>query len=118
VQPARSQPSRVPTQAALAAAARPDKVTIADACAPRALPRTGGLDGKLQDGALIMLDTAVCRVDSSREELALALLDAEHARAYMNRHERSTLARWTISCPRSSAPVDRCGDSSSACWTA
>jgi hypothetical protein len=77
----------VPAQAAFAAALRPDEVTIADPCAPRALPRTGGTDGLLQDGALVLLDAAACRFGSSREKLALALIDPERARAYANRHK-------------------------------
>ena len=42
---------------------------------PRDLPRTGGIDGALQDAALLALDRAACRFGSSREELALALVD-------------------------------------------
>jgi hypothetical protein len=58
----------------------PEPVTIADPCHPRALPHTGGIDGALQDVALGALDRAACRYGSSREELALALVDS-HARA-------------------------------------
>jgi predicted MFS family arabinose efflux permease len=60
----------------------PDPVVIADPCKPRDLPDTGGLGGFLQDQALAALDRAACRFGSSREELALALADKEHARAY------------------------------------
>jgi hypothetical protein len=60
----------------------PDPVVIADPCEPRAMPKTGGLDGFVQDQALSALDRAACRFGSSREELALALADEDEARAY------------------------------------
>ena len=53
----------------------PEPVQIADPCDPRDLPSTGGLQGALQDAALLALDRAACRFGSSREELALALVD-------------------------------------------
>jgi Major Facilitator Superfamily len=53
----------------------PEPVQIADPCRPRDLPATGGLGGALQDAALRALDRAACRFGSSREELALALVD-------------------------------------------
>jgi hypothetical protein len=40
----------------------------------------------IQDQALAALDRAACRFGSSREELALALADREHARAYEREH--------------------------------
>ena len=46
------------------------------------MPDTGGIDGFVQDQALAALDRAACRFGSSREELALALADEDHARAY------------------------------------
>ena len=55
----------------------PEPVQIADPCDPRDLPSTGGLGGALQDAALLALDRAACRFGSSREELALALVDDE-----------------------------------------
>jgi hypothetical protein len=58
----------------------PEPVRIADPCLPRELPSTGGFEGALQDAALVALDRAACRFGSSREELALALVD-EEARA-------------------------------------
>jgi Major Facilitator Superfamily len=58
----------------------PEPVTIANPCRPRTLPHTGGIDGALQDVALGALDRAACRYGSSREELALALVD-DDARA-------------------------------------
>jgi Major Facilitator Superfamily len=75
---------------ALHAIARPQlapaPVTIADPCAPRDLPGTGGIDGFLQDAALRALDRAACRFGSSREELALALADEDEARAFERAH--------------------------------
>ncbi len=53
----------------------PEPVRIADPCRPRELPRTGGISGAIQDAALVALDRAACRFGSSREELALALVD-------------------------------------------
>jgi hypothetical protein len=61
-------------------------VIIADPCEPRALPATGGLDGFVQDVALVALDRAACRHGASREELALALADEEAARSYRREH--------------------------------
>ena len=60
----------------------PAPVAIADPCAERELPGTGGVDGFVQDAALIALDRAACRFGSSREELALALADEDYARAF------------------------------------
>jgi hypothetical protein len=60
----------------------PDPVVIADPCKPRAMPKTGGIDGFVQDQALAALDRAACRFGSSREALALALADKDEARAY------------------------------------
>ena len=71
---------------ALHAVARPEiapaAVAIADPCAQRELPGTGGIAGFVQDAALAALDRAACRFGSSREELALALADEDEARAY------------------------------------
>ena len=64
----------------------PERVEIADPCAPRELPGTGGIEGFLQDAALEALDDAACRFGSSREELALALADPAEARAYEREH--------------------------------
>jgi hypothetical protein len=55
----------------------PEPVVLADPCAPRELPSTGGVQGAIQDAALVALDRAACRYGSSREELALALVDAD-----------------------------------------
>jgi hypothetical protein len=55
----------------------PEPVTLADPCQRRALPSTGGIEGAIQDVALVALDRAACRFGSSREELALALVDAD-----------------------------------------
>jgi hypothetical protein len=55
----------------------PEPVVLADPCHQRELPSTGGLEGAIQDAALVALDRAACRFGSSREELALALVDAD-----------------------------------------
>jgi hypothetical protein len=60
----------------------PEPVRIADPCQPRDLPSTGGLEGALQDAALVALDRAACRFGSSREELALALVDDDAREDY------------------------------------
>jgi hypothetical protein len=64
----------------------PAPVTIANPCLDRDLPRTGGIDGFVQDAALVALDRAACRFGSTREELALALADEEDARAFRRAH--------------------------------
>jgi Major Facilitator Superfamily len=78
---------------ALAGAARvarpelaPEPVVIADPCRPRDLPHTGGVSGALQDAALVALDRAACRFGSSREELALALVDDRARAEYEREH--------------------------------
>jgi hypothetical protein len=76
----------IPAQAAIAAATKPDTVTIADPCKDRPGPDVGGLEGLLQRGALALLDEAACRLGSSREELALALVDDKRARAFKKKH--------------------------------
>ncbi|MGH2946455.1 MAG: hypothetical protein ACRDPC_09400, partial [Solirubrobacteraceae bacterium] len=64
----------------------PEPVRIADPCERRALPETGGIEGALQDAALVALDRAACRFGSSREELAVALVDAGARAAYEREH--------------------------------
>lgn len=64
----------------------PAPVRLADPCRPRALPHTGGLGGVAQDATLTALDRAACRWGSSREELALALVDDDDAAAYRREH--------------------------------
>jgi len=64
----------------------PEPVKIADPCDPRKLPHTGGIDGALQDAALSALDRAACRYGSSREELALALVDDDARAAYQREY--------------------------------
>jgi len=49
----------------------------------------------VQDGALALLDEAACHLGSSREELALALVDKRQARAYANKHEVIHVRRAT-----------------------
>jgi hypothetical protein len=64
----------------------PPTVALRDPCKPRALPRTGGLTGILQDQALKLLDRAACRVGSTREELVLALADKRRAADFERRY--------------------------------
>jgi predicted MFS family arabinose efflux permease len=65
----------VPAQAAVAGAAKPDPVVIADPCEQRSAPNAGGADEPLQGGALALLDDAACALGMSRERLALDILD-------------------------------------------
>ena len=67
-------------------ALEPEPVVIADPCQDRELPQTGGLEGAVQDAALVALDRAACRFGSSREELALALVDADARAEYERDH--------------------------------
>jgi hypothetical protein len=67
---------------AIALAVRPDPVTLADPCASRELPDTGGITGFAQDTTLRGLDLAACRFGSTREELVLALANPDDAAAY------------------------------------
>ena len=67
-------------------ALEPEPVVIADPCQDRELPQTGGLEGAVQDAALVALDRAACRFGSSREELALALVDADARADYERDH--------------------------------
>jgi Major Facilitator Superfamily len=76
----------IPAQAGIAAATKPDAVVIADPCKGRPSPDVGGFEGLLQGGALALLDATACRLGSSREELALALVDEEQARAFKKKH--------------------------------
>jgi MFS family permease len=64
----------------------PEPVAIANPCRPRDLPSTGGIDGAIQDVALTALDRAACRYGSSREELALALVDESAREAYQREY--------------------------------
>ncbi|HET6547534.1 MAG TPA: MFS transporter [Solirubrobacter sp.] len=61
---------------------RPPDVTFADPCRERAIPDSGGLGGFLQGEVLRTLDSAACKLGSTREELALALFDPERARKF------------------------------------
>jgi MFS family permease len=67
-------------------AARPEAVVLANPCAERRLPDSGGPIGFLQDAALAAVDVVACRVGSSREELVLALVDDNAARRYEGRY--------------------------------
>jgi MFS family permease len=73
-------------QAVLAVRAEPEPVAIADPCEDRELPGTGGISGVVQDVALAGLDRAACEFGSSREELAIALVDDDAAATYEEEH--------------------------------
>ncbi len=72
--------------ALIANSARPESVELANPCEDRELPSTGGVTGFAQDAALVAADVIACRVGSSREELVLALADADAARDYEKRY--------------------------------
>lgn len=74
------------TQAGVASSDAPDDVVIADPCKERKLPDTGGLDGWLQDRVLKYLDEKACDLGSSREELALAVVDADESAEYERKY--------------------------------
>ena len=59
---------------------------VADPCEPRELPSTGGIGGIAQDAGLAGLDRAACEFGSSREELAIALVDDAAAEEYESEH--------------------------------
>jgi hypothetical protein len=48
-------------------------VVIANPCLPRSLPALGGIDGTVQQVVLGGLDGAACRLQTSREQLVLAI---------------------------------------------
>jgi hypothetical protein len=73
-------------QAILTTSLGPERVAIADPCGERELPNTGGIDGLAQDVALGGLDRAACEFGSSREELAIALVDDDAAAEYEREH--------------------------------
>ena len=65
---------------------RPPQVVIENPCEDRDTPGTGGITGFLQDAALVAVDEVACRVGSSREELVLAMVDDDAAKAYERRY--------------------------------
>jgi predicted MFS family arabinose efflux permease len=73
-------------QAILTTSLGPERVAIADPCGEREPPNTGGIDGLAQDVALGGLDRAACEFGSSREELAIALVDDDAAAEYEREH--------------------------------
>jgi MFS family permease len=73
-------------QAVVATRVEPDPVAIADPCETRDLPGTEGIGGLVQDVALAGLDRAACRFGSSREELAIALVDDDAAQRFEDEH--------------------------------
>jgi MFS family permease len=72
---------------ALHRAIAPEPPAILDPCtAKRTLPKTGGVQGLLQEQALKLLDSAACKAGSSREELVLALADKDEAKRFEREH--------------------------------
>ncbi|HZA90114.1 MAG TPA: MFS transporter [Solirubrobacterales bacterium] len=69
-------------QAILTTTLAPERVAIADPCEDRELPSAGGIEGIAQDVALAGLDRAACEFGSSREELAIAIVDEDAAQEY------------------------------------
>jgi predicted MFS family arabinose efflux permease len=67
-------------------AVAPEPVALRDPCRGRDLPRTGGLEGFLQDRALEVLDTTACRAGATREELVLALTDERDRAKFEREH--------------------------------
>ena len=80
-------------------AEQPPPVTLADPCQPREVPSTGGLAGAIQEQALKQLDSAACKLNVSREELALAIFDADRAKTFQEDHgvdPRSTISLLSL----------------------
>lgn len=71
---------------ALHSAAAPAAVVLRNPCEPRPLPKTGGIEGFIQDRALELLDTTACHAGATREELVLALADNADRRRFIRRH--------------------------------
>jgi hypothetical protein len=72
-------------------------VKIASPCLDRDIPNSGGLFGRIQQGALILLDKAACGYGSSREELVMALADdEEYERFKAKYHEDPRSAKGII----------------------
>lgn len=68
--------------AGVALAVRPAPVVLQNPCRAPPPPKAGGIAGSVQDFVLHGLNTAACRLGSSREELVLALADNAAARRY------------------------------------
>ena len=80
-------------------AEKPPPVTLADPCQPRDVPSTGGIAGAIQEQALKQLDSAACKLNVSREELALAIFDADRAKTFQEDHgvdPRSTISLLSL----------------------
>lgn len=71
---------------ALDAAVGPEPVELGDPCRERRLPESSGIEGMIQDEALVQLDRIACHFGSSREELVLALANEEDAEEYEERY--------------------------------
>ncbi|MBE2319194.1 MFS transporter [Solirubrobacter sp. CPCC 204708] len=64
----------------------PPAVALADPCNPPAVPGASGLAGALQERVLAQLNQAACRLEVTREELALAIFDADRAQEFEAEH--------------------------------
>lgn len=62
---------------------------LADPCKPRPLPRAEGFEAVSQQLLLSALDGAACRLRVPREELALALADADSRQRFAREHRIS-----------------------------
>ena len=67
-------------------AEKPPPVTLQDPCLERPIPSTGGISGAIQLQALKQLDQAACKVGSTREELALAIFNADRAQRFQKKY--------------------------------
>ncbi len=65
---------------------RTEPVEIADPCQERERRTAGGVEGTVEQAALLALDRAACRHGSSREELVLALFDEASSRDYERKY--------------------------------
>jgi hypothetical protein len=81
---------------ALHHAVAPKPVALRDPCKPRPLPKTGGLEGFIQDRALELLDASACKVGATREELVLALADDADRRRFERKYGRDPRSLSTL----------------------
>jgi hypothetical protein len=72
--------------AGVALAVRPAPPMLANPCRAPPPPAAGGLAGTVQDVVLRGLDAAACRFGSTREELVLAIANADDAKRYQAEH--------------------------------
>lgn len=68
---------------------KPAPVVIADPCLTRELPGADGLTGALQDAALVAIDKRACALGATREEVVLAVADAEDRARFEQKYGES-----------------------------